>query len=609
MLMPRIGCPAAIGILFLLSSSQIAPAQVVFSGGGAQIPPRDRVPPPRTGTGSIKGRVVDGVTGGAVARARVMLPGIGRAPILTDASGAFAFANLPAGPINISVDKSTYLSSRYPTPGRTFRSSMRPVILADGQALEGVTIPIFHGGSISGHVVDANGDPVDYAQVNVLRIPAPGRIGRPTMRSGTGTDDRGEFRIGRLEPGTYIVQVSATRRGPNPEDMMPAGAPTTAPLPQPLPTYYPGALSIDQAQPIVIERGQATTDVDVILAEGIPGVITGTLTTSNGTPLSEQNGYVNVRRVQADGPRGFDGYSTGTGIRPDGTFRIVLAPGEYQLEARVNPRVMNSPPKPEDEQFGSAKVSVASGSEDAVTIAVGRGATATGRVVFEGTTPTPPSPGKAHLPLFSESGECRSAEATIAADWTFKVEGLSGTCSEPPYASFGRWMLKAVIVNGENAGDVPITFQPDQQLRNVQVIVTDKRSGMLFHVSDESGQPTREYVVIAYPVQKSKWQTGARMFVGPMIDPAMAAMMGRAPASLTPGLTTTSAPPRPEGMQGLKAGEYYVVAVDDLEQEDSRDPVVLDRLRSSAVRVTVPEGTTADVPLRRISFASAIGIR
>ncbi len=43
-------------------------------------------------------------------------------------------------------------------------------------------------------------------------------------------------------------------------------------------------------------------------------------------------------------------------------------------------------------------------------------------------------------------------------------------------------------------------------------------------------------------------------------------------------------------MSGLRPGEYYVVAVDDMEQEDWRDPVVLDRLRSSGLRVTVSEG-------------------
>ncbi len=252
MLIGRIGCPASLALLFLLTSSSIVPAQIVGSGANIQIAPRDRVPPPRTGTGSIKGRVVDGMSGAAVARARVTLMGSTRVTVLTDAGGRFAFANLPPGSISISIDKSTYLSSRYPTSERTIRSTMRPLILADGQTLEDVTIPMFHGGAISGRVVDASGDPVDFAQVSVLRVPAPGRVGRPTMRSATSTDDRGEFRIGRLETGSYIVQVSARRPGPNFDEMTPPGAPPSAPLPQPLPTYYPGALSIDQAQPITI---------------------------------------------------------------------------------------------------------------------------------------------------------------------------------------------------------------------------------------------------------------------------------------------------------------------------------------------------------------------
>ena len=46
-----------------------------------------------------------------------------------------------------------------------------------------------------------------------------------------------------------------------------------------------------------------------------------------------------------------------------------------------------------------------------------------------------------------------------------------------------------------------------------------------------------------------------------------------------------------------------------MEQEDSRDPVVLDRLRSSAIRVTLSEGGDSQVALRRISFAEAMGKR
>jgi hypothetical protein len=45
------------------------------------------------------------------------------------------------------------------------------------------------------------------------------------------------------------------------------GAAPGPPSPQPLPTYYPGALAIEQAQPIMLEKGQAVTDIDIVLAE------------------------------------------------------------------------------------------------------------------------------------------------------------------------------------------------------------------------------------------------------------------------------------------------------------------------------------------------------
>ena len=143
--MCRTACPTLLGVAFLLTAATVS-AQVVVPSGNLRIGPRDRVPPPRTGTGSVKGRVVDGTTGAAIARARVVMQSGARASVLTDASGAFAFANLPPGPFTIGVDKSTYLSGRYPTPGRTIRSNTKPIVLADGQALDGLNIPLFHGG-------------------------------------------------------------------------------------------------------------------------------------------------------------------------------------------------------------------------------------------------------------------------------------------------------------------------------------------------------------------------------------------------------------------------------------------------------------------------------
>ena len=81
-------------------------------------PPRDRPPArPRVDTAVVKGRVVDGVTGNPVARARVRMMGgsIGQKPPVTDANGGFAFTALPQGGYSLTVEKSRIAGA---IPGR-----------------------------------------------------------------------------------------------------------------------------------------------------------------------------------------------------------------------------------------------------------------------------------------------------------------------------------------------------------------------------------------------------------------------------------------------------------------------------------------------------------
>src|SRR5207247_6147440 len=222
---------------------------------------RDRpaLPPvPQVGTAAIRGRVVDGQTGNAVIRARGRLSGGGgqHAPTLTDEAGGFVFTALPRGTYAISADKPTYVQARYPDVGATFRTMPRPLIVADGQAVEGLTLTLFHGGAIAGRVVDAHGDPVETASVQALRLPKAGR-GRPQMRSGTSTNDLGEFRLARLEPGRYVLFV-IPRQDSFGEMNGPSGM-TEPAEPLAAPTFYPGVSSLDQAQPITIERGGSAT--------------------------------------------------------------------------------------------------------------------------------------------------------------------------------------------------------------------------------------------------------------------------------------------------------------------------------------------------------------
>src|SRR6185503_10881105 len=64
---------------------------------------------------------------------------------------------------------------------------------------------------IIGRVYDQDGDPVENAQVQVMRYTYP-RSGRQLSTVGTGTtNDLGEYRVAGLAPGRYYV--SATGRG------------------------------------------------------------------------------------------------------------------------------------------------------------------------------------------------------------------------------------------------------------------------------------------------------------------------------------------------------------------------------------------------------------
>ena len=83
--------------------------QVVYFPQGAptqQPPVRDRVPTPQVGRAVVRGRVIDGQTGAAVARVRVRLMGgqSGNRPAtLTDAQGVFTFAGLPPGETTLQL--------------------------------------------------------------------------------------------------------------------------------------------------------------------------------------------------------------------------------------------------------------------------------------------------------------------------------------------------------------------------------------------------------------------------------------------------------------------------------------------------------------------------
>jgi hypothetical protein len=571
-------------------------------GPSQQPPVRDRVPAPQVGRGAIRGRVVDGQTGAALVRARVRLMGQGppRPAALTDGQGAFTFTGLPPGVYSIGAEKATYMPGSYPDRGRSLRSSSaRPLSLRDNEVLENVIVSLYHGSAITGRVVDEYGDPVESAQVFALPVTGSGAV-RSGPRAQMSTNDIGEFRIGRLPPGRYVLMANANQR-------FPVGPVVdAAPLPQPVPTYYPNGLSRSEAQPIPVGRGQTLPGIEIVMVEGLPTVVTGRVIAADGQPVTPATGggFVSVRLDE----REFQGSSmNGTGLRPDGSFQLLLAPGNYVLEARRTlPTAAGAAAGRSNEQFGRTKVSVGGESMD-VSIVIGAGATVSGRVVFEGATPPPPPPARPGSPLHSlDGGMCTSGQLQIGPDWSFRLDGLHGTCGAPPFGMFGRWTLKSVLFNNQELKSGAVTFETGQHYGNVQIVVTDRPTELNLRVTDEQGQLTRDYVALVFSADKTRWVGSSplvRTFVPP--SPEIQAAMQRASVNIAAAGGNPSGQPGREVIMGLTAGEYYAIALDDIDSEGSRDPDVLERLASSASRLTIAEGAS-DVTLLRLRLSDVI---
>jgi hypothetical protein len=524
-----------------------------------------------------------------------------RGPVLTDGTGAFAFDRVAAGGYRVMAEKSTYIAGSFPDPQRSIRNRMQQLIVADGQTLDDITIQLFHSAAIAGRVVDANGDSIESAMVSVMTQP---RSGRPMMRGGGQTNDLGEFRISRLPAGRYILMVRPPPSYAGGPDNSPILDP---PIPQPVPTYYPGTPSLDDARIIVVNRGETITGIDLTLDEAVPTMVNGMVVRADGQPIN--GGNVMARLASSEG---FSGVESNTGIRPDGAFRLPLPPGEYILEARSFPRMApGETQRSEDEQIGTARIRVAGTPSESIAILLGRGATATGRVVFEGSTPPPPPPAKYSLPFYSPNGPgCRHGPLTIAPDWSFKIEGLTGTCGAPQGNMFGRWTVKAVTVRGENVMDRMMTFESGQSYTDVSIVVTDKRTQIEIAVTDEAGQATHEYAALLFPADKERWAQLSRYVRTAAPTPPQVAQAMQQGQRLNPqGQGVATLPAASAGvtrMFGLPMGDYYAIAFDDMDPEDTFEPNILEKLIPSATRVTLTEDAPVEILLRRFTFTDVV---
>ena len=513
---------------------------------------------------------------------------------MTDDDGRFVVETLPQGRYVVSALKPGYLATYYGSP-RGDRAVARTIAVSDGQFVTGINFKMQHGASISGRILDENGQPISCTMA-VLPVRTINGVRGPAAAAGTSvrSDDRGIYRVYGLAAGDYIVAAMPPRFASSPDVVTAAEmrraetAVRTGQLaPPPPPTipvepaflyasvYFPGTPDPAGAATVALSPGEDREGVDFVVARVPVATLSGTVIAPDGQPVSQ----VSVTLTTANE---FETNARPSMIPSDKFAFMGIPPGIHTLSARA----LLGPAKPgAPVMWASQDVTVTGRDVNGILLLLSPGLTVSGRVVYD-TATQPSDPGLIRLWLEAEKppsgttaaerlaalglgGGSGLAEAFADVTGAFKFAGV------PP----GRYtlaigfptaplrpLLASAMIAGQDASELPVDIRAN--VSDVVVTLTDRVTSLSGTVRDASGTPTSDYVLVAFPVERQYWGRASRRVRGPVR-------------------------PNDKGhyeITSLPRGEYFLAALTDIDRASLLDIATLERLVGSSLRVSVLSG-------------------
>jgi hypothetical protein len=535
-------------------------------GGRMDRPPRDPKETP-TGTSVIRGRVMAADSGAPIRRVQVRafaMEGRESRMASTDAQGRYELRDLPAGRWQLSAGKAGYVTLQF-GQRRPFESG-RPIELGEGETMAKADFVLPRGAAVTGRVTDEFGDPVAQAHVMVMRYQSfQGQRRLVPTGFGDQTDDTGAYRVYGVAPGDYYVSATVRAQG-----FADASSDTTGYAP----TYYPGTGNVAEAQRIAVRLGQEVQNISFPLLPTRTSRITGSVIDSQGRPVS--NGFVMMQEsIESSGPGVMMMMRGGGRVRPDGSFTISnVSPGSYSL-------IVNTGPGPESEG-AITTVTVANEDLSGINLVTSKGATIDGRIIAaEGSTGEVPLGGVQVFPQAPrfEPTMMGMGPGRVETDGTFRITGLRGRRMFRLQGLPQTWVLHSVRLNGQDVTDTGVEFKDDGSHEGLEIYVTDQVSEINGKVTTEKGQPTRDYTVVVFPDDSTKWTFPSRY--------------------------VRAARPDQDGLFKIRGlppeSRYLAVAVDYLEEGEGGDPHFLEQMKDRATSLSLSEGEVKAVDLKLVA--------
>jgi len=314
---------------------------------------------------------------------------------VTGVDGKFAFPSVPAARYQLVATSPGFVPAEYGQ--KRMKGAGLPLIVS-GQAMTNLRLEMVPTGAISGRVTDPYGQPIAIADVFVLKSSYQEGRRILTQFLSAKTDERGEFRLFWLTPGTYYLNV-VVPDGTNQADLIinsdninPAtsiiGVRTILRdvLSRPIgtgaaeneahvPVYYPSTTNPQQARPIEVRAGEDIRGIyitaGVVRTFHVRGVV------SNFVAGAGMQGQTRLIPTDPAWPPMQTPLDSNTGKFDYG--RVV--PGSYILYVQVRPPGATSPA---DALWATMPLEVREQDVDNLTLVPRAGINLTGKVVLDG---------------------------------------------------------------------------------------------------------------------------------------------------------------------------------------------------------------------------------